>query len=124
MVDLGTVDEKTTPDYTATLKDSATGLPIALAQLTGLTLTLYNLASKAIINSRDTQSVLNANNVTFHATSGLLTWSLQQVDTAMAGAGNSERRRAVFDYTWVRSGQTKRDRHIIEFVVSNEPKVS
>lgn len=75
--------EGTSPQYTATLKDEATNLPVPLADITSLTLTLYDLESLNIINLRDEQNILNANNVTVHATSGLLTWQTQPEDNVI-----------------------------------------
>jgi len=62
--------------YTATLEDSdETAIP--LANISAITLTLYNVADDSIINSREDQDVKNTNQVTIHSTSGLLTWAMQ-----------------------------------------------
>lgn len=74
--------EGATGQYTATVKDE-TGTVIPLANVSTLTLTLMDLGTKEIVNSRQDQDVLNTNNVTYHATSGLLTWAVQQADTAL-----------------------------------------
>lgn len=68
--------------YTATLKDE-NGVAVSLASMVSLTLWLMNAATGAYINSRQAQNVLNTNNVTYHATSGLLTWSMQPADNPM-----------------------------------------
>jgi len=77
--------EKTTPVYTATLVDES-DQPITLASITTITLTLYDRQTGAIINTRTAQDIKNANQVTIHATSGLLTWSMVSADTAIQNA--------------------------------------
>ena len=73
------INERVTSFYTTTLTDQD-GVVIPAANLTTLTLTFYNRDSLAIINGRNAQPVLNINNVTIHATSGLLTWTMQPAD--------------------------------------------
>ncbi len=118
--DLGRVREGSTGTYEATLKDED-GVAIQLASLTSLTLSLYDVDSRQIINERDNQDALNANNVTVHATSGLLTWSVQAADHAVVGTRRLERHRAVFEYRW--NSGAKRDWHAVEFLVEAEPEV-
>lgn len=87
--------------YTATLKDQ-TGAAIPSAQISTLTLTLYNKEDGAAINSRNAQNVLNANGVTVHATSGLLTWIIDGLDNPIIGAvafGEYEEHVALFEGT-------------------------
>jgi hypothetical protein len=72
-----TVDEDTNASHTFTILDED-GNPI---QPTVLTLTYYDQATGAIINSRDGQDVLNQNDVT--VTNGVVLWLLQQDDTAI-----------------------------------------
>lgn len=100
-----TVKAGTTPVYTATLEDEA-GDPVPLASLSTLTLTLINITTQAAVNSRDRQNVLNANNVTVHATSGLLTWNIQALDLP---ATAETYYLAVFEWSW--SGGTKKGWH-------------
>jgi len=117
-----TVKEKTTSKYTATLKDED-GTAIALASLTTLTLTLYDISStsRTIINSRNAQNVLNANNVTVHATSGLLTWEMQAADNEIQDSNKKiERHRALFKFSWS-GGQGI---HEVDFDVENIEKNS
>ena len=111
-----TVLEKTTAQYTATLKDEA-GVVIPSADLTTLTLTLYDEATGAIINSRDNQNVLNATGVSIDA-SGLLTWTMDPddnaiVDTSLA-PGRTELHVARFDFTWSGGGKTGRRLILVE----------
>lgn len=79
--------EGATGKYTATLKDED-GTVIPSANVNTLTLTLIDKATRQVVNSREAQDVLNTNNVTLNATSGLLTWSIQQGDTVLVkGSG-------------------------------------
>lgn len=81
------VNELSSFTITATILDQASQ-PVPLSDITVATLTLFDLETYnpsgspivGIINSRDAQDVLNANNVTIHATSGLLTWVMQPAD--------------------------------------------
>lgn len=95
------VKEGTGAVYTATLKDSAE-VPIPKANITTIKLTLYNVSDGSIINSRDDQNVKDLNNVTIHATSGLLTWTMQAADNPIVGTaiavGRTEEHRGLFEY--------------------------
>lgn len=113
------IKEGTTPKYTATIKDE-NGTAVPQADLTTITLTLYNLSSTArdIINSRDAQSVNNTNNVEINATSGLLTWSMQADDTVIIDSNKRvERHRALFIFTW--DSGAKKGIHEVDFDVEN-----
>jgi hypothetical protein len=117
------VDEHETFFYTATLVDEA-GAPVVLAAVSTLTLTYYAVASGTIINNRNAQNVLNANNVTLHATSGLLTWIGQVADTTCSATtpeGAYEHRRALFTWTWGLPART--GRHEVDLHVRNQAKV-
>lgn len=78
--------EGSTPDITFTLNDR-NGDPIPLANIQTLKLTQWVSSGANLpgtkINSRNLQNVLNTNQVTVHATSGLVTWLLTTGDTAM-----------------------------------------
>src|SRR5687768_4687906 len=71
-----------TPAVEVTLLDED-GAAVPLAGLSTLTLTYTDTASALVINSRTAQNVKNANNGTFHATSGLFRWDMQAADTAL-----------------------------------------
>ena len=119
---IDTILEKTTPVIKGTLKDE-NGAAIPAASLTTLTLTLYSMAGiKPIINARQDQNVLNTNNVTVDS-NGLLTWSLQEADTAIQATTivNLETHRAVFAWGY---GTAKKGRYIIEHTIQNLEKVS
>lgn len=123
------VDEKVSAIYTATLKDE-NGTVVPLSELLTLTLTLYDadqgeptLATANIINSRNVQNVKNTNNVTFHATSGLLTWSIQTADVPIIDSDKlTELHVARFDFTY--GTPTKTGRHEVGLRVRNLRKVS
>ncbi len=119
------IREATTAQYTATLKDE-TGTVIPTADMTAITLTLYNDATAAIINSRDAQSVYDANGGTLHATSGLFTMIFTPadspiVDTTLAH-GVREIHIARFDFTWA-SG-VKAGKHVLTLEVEQFLKVT
>ena len=111
------VREYTTPKYRAVIQDED-GVAIPAASLTTLRLTHYLPVSDAIVNSRDDQNVLNANDVTVSA-EGALEWSLQEEDTALAGSITSggwyQDHVALFEYTW--DSGAKRNNHEVKFKV-------
>ena len=113
--------EKTTRVYTATVEDEA-GVAIPGTSLTTLVLTLYSLHTGTVINSRNAQNVLNANNVTVDA-NGLLTWTMQPADNQILdNALTSERHTALFEFTY--SSGAKSGKHEVVFVVDNLTKVT
>lgn len=94
-------NERTAGTYTCTIKDG-TGTAIPAASLTGLTLTLEDVDTGTIINSRSAQSVLNENNVTVDS-DGLLTWQIQPADMAIVGTiphGSTELHRFTFKFSY------------------------
>lgn len=102
------------------------GDPLVTAQLTGLTLTLHDPATGAIINSRDGQDVLNTNDVTVADVSldgetiAKVSWAIQPEDTPILDDTKAkERRTALFKFTWAQ-GQHY---HAYEFQVVNLGKV-
>lgn len=118
-----TVNEQTTFLYTCTLKDES-GVVIPLSAVSSLTITLYDEDTGAIINSRDGQNALNANNVTLHSTSGLLSWIAQPADnaivTATRVAGSVEKHKVLFKWTWATS---KKGNHELQILVRQMTKV-
>lgn len=93
------------------------GSPITLAEVSTLTLTLYATRDQSIVNTRNAQNVLNTNNVTFHATSGLLTWSVQPADVAFSNeALSKEVHRALFQLELSNGVRAKKE---IDLVVRN-----
>ena len=107
--------------YTATLEDS-TETAIPSANISAITLTFYDVASGDIINSRDDQDVKNANNVTIHSTSGLLTWTMQAADNVIVDDDLAwEHHRALFEFVF--SGTGSPGKHISQLMVRNLSKV-
>lgn len=93
------MNERTSGVYTATIVDAAQQ-PVPGSNLEQLTLTLYDLVTKAVINSRNAQNVLNTNGVTVDG-NGLLTWTIAPADNPIITAGKLlEAHRAVFHGTW------------------------
>ncbi|MDH3279916.1 MAG: hypothetical protein OEQ18_02160 [Gammaproteobacteria bacterium] len=116
------INEGNTSIYDLTLTDEE-GTVIPASAISVLTLTLSNVADGAIINSRNAQDALNANNVTIHATSGLLTYTLQPLDTAIQDTTlNYETHRATFQCTYNSgAGQSNWD---VDFLIRNLSGVS
>ena len=111
--------ERTTRIFSATVQD-LDGVAIPAASLTTMVLTLYSLHSLAVINSRNAQDILNANNVTIDA-NGLLTWELQPADNQILDNSRPvEVHRALFEWTW--GGKAGKDE--IDFYVRNLNKVT
>ncbi len=102
------LDEGASGVFSGTLRDdnltpgnNNLGDPIPLADLVSLKLTLVNAATGAIINSRDQQNVLNANNVVVNATTGALIWSIHAEDTLMVDNSQSyEEHVATLDWVY------------------------
>lgn len=93
------VNQGATVTITGTIQDSA-GVAIPLTSLTTATLTLYDRQTRAIINSRNAQDILNTNGTTIHATSGLLTCILDPSDNTCTGAKAKEIHVALFRFTY------------------------
>lgn len=114
------VQEKETTKFTATITDEA-GAVLASASISALTLTLYDHASGDIINSRNAQDVKDTNNVTIHATSGLMTWTSVANDHVMSDTTKEyELHVALFEWTF----SSKTGRHEILMLVRNLTKVT
>lgn len=81
-----------------TVKDTD-GAVIPLASMSTIKFTLKKLGGD-VINSRDEQSVMNANGGTYHSTSGLLSIILTPADNAVVGGANVERHAALVEFTY------------------------
>jgi len=117
--------ENTGAKYTATIKD-ADGNALALADLATMTLTLYDVKSDAIINSRDKKDAKNANDVTIAVTGGLLTWLLQDVDNPIVAGTTTaiqkkQHHRGLFEYAY--NGDGSPGKHELDIYVLNLGKV-
>ena len=101
------VNEGSTARYSTTLlKDS--GAPVTSAELTTLTLTLYDKNTGNILNGRDAVNVKNVAGGTFHATTGAFEMLFNALDNAVVGAPPNtpliERHIALFEATWDSNG--------------------
>lgn len=94
--------EQQTGTFTGVIQDGD-GNPIGSNDLTTLTLTITNQADSTVINSRDAQNVLNANDVTLDV-SGNLSWDIQAEDNIIVNdeivPGTVERHEVLFEWTW------------------------
>ena len=83
------------------------GQAVALVDVDTLTLTLYDDLTNGVINSRDVQSVLNANGGTYHATSGHISMQFEAADNPIVGEwtrGRRESHTALFELSWDSGG--------------------
>jgi hypothetical protein len=116
-----TVKERTTRKFTAVIQDE-NGTAIPVANLTTVTLTLYEKRAGTIINSRNAQDVKNLNGVTIDS-GGNLTWIMDPLDNAIiaaTGTPTQEDHVALFVWTYP-SG--KRGQYEVLFIVENASKV-
>ena len=116
-----TLLEATTGLLTFTLVDSdGAGVPVSM--LSTVTLTYYDVISGTIVNSRNAQNVLNANDVCI-VTAGspavtTVEWQIQPADTVMVDAELAlEYRVAQFRWTW--DSGTRHDAYQVQFGVEN-----
>lgn len=117
------VAEQTTVRITATLYDEA-GVVVPSAAVSALTLTLYSRdsAAKEIINSVSAVNILNTGRGTLHATSGLLTLTLDPADNSIIDdTQDLEWHRALIQGTY---GGGKSFKHEIDWRVRNLNKVT
>lgn len=110
--------ERTTPRYYATLVDNTTGQQVlSAANLTTITLTLYDKKTGNILNGRNKQNVLNTNNVTIDS-AGQLVWELQPADLAIVNTNNTnESHIALFEWSW--SQGTKFGKREVDVAIRN-----
>ncbi len=113
--------EHTSAKYTAQLVDPTlypAGVPAAALQT--LVLTLYDLTTGTVINSRNAQNVLNTNNVTIDA-SGNLVWAIQGADNPIITATLAiETHIALFEAAWTGGACT----HEVSLPVRNVARVT
>tara|TARA_Y100000004_G_C8799106_1_gene362588 strand:- start:156 stop:548 length:393 start_codon:yes stop_codon:yes gene_type:complete len=118
------VEEKTTARYKVILSDEL-GAVIPLSDMTTIILTLYDVYTGTIINSRNAQNVKNTNNVTY-TEAGLLTWTLQPNDNIIVSSdvrtNSYEKHIALFEFTW--DSGAKAGKHELEFQVRQLNKVT
>jgi len=73
-----------------------------------------------IVNSRNAQNVLNANNCTL-STAGVFEWALQPTDTVLLSTGQTERHVALLEWVGPDVGTGK---HEFVFLVTRLEKVA
>jgi len=122
------VDEQTSATYEGQLADDD-GIPVSVDALLTLTLTLYDELTRAPINGRDAQDVLDTNGVTLTDLGelgvGTLTWQLAPADTAVLDQTlGYERHVALFTYTFTDGSATRTRRHEVIFRVRNLRRVA
>lgn len=117
----GRVNEGATALYKAQLVDEL-GVNISLDAISEITLTLYDDLSTNVINGRDGQNILNANDVAISST-GAVAWDVQALDDAIVNPGlESEVHVALFKGKYGASG-LKSFNHEFRFRVVNLNKV-
>lgn len=96
-------NERSSQEYSVTINDE-NGDPVALDAIDSITMTIVETQTGTTVNSRSNQNVLNSNNCTFHATSGLFTWAVQPADTAIVNSdtpvGKREIHLATLTFKW------------------------
>jgi len=113
--------ETTTGLLTFALVDSG-GAGVPVSMLTTLTLTYYDVISGTIVNARNAQNVLNANDVSV-VTAGFpavttVEWQIQPADTPMVEPELAlEYRVAQFRWTW--DSGTRHDAYQVQFGIQN-----
>jgi len=96
--------ESASVTFSVTFGDTSnTPVDLTKAQILTLTMTLFDLSTEAVINSRNAVNVKDANGGTV-STAGVLTMKLDPDDQAIVGSGLStgdkETHVIRFDYTW------------------------
>jgi len=115
------LNESSSRTVTFTLKDNA-GAAVPLSAINTAQLTLYDVETRTVINSRNAQNVKNAHNVTIDEASGLVTWAMQPEDNAIITERRQvERHRAEFRFV---AGDVELDCDPIDFEVVNLRKES
>lgn len=105
---IGPIAEGGVGVYSGVLTQEDGVTPVPGVSITGLKLTLTDLRTRAVINSRNEQNVLNANNVTLDVvgSTGELSWELQAADTPFLQLdpppeeGQVEIHQAILEWNW------------------------
>jgi hypothetical protein len=84
--------------------------------------TLKDVATGTVINSRNAQNVKNANGVTISAL-GALVWAMAPADNLIVGTQLIEEHMALFVFTWG-GGGVKACRHPVSIKVLNLAEVT
>jgi hypothetical protein len=114
------INEDSHGKYTCTLKDEDDAA-VLLTSIGSITMTLIEERTGTEVNDRTAQDVLNTNDCTYNATSGLFTWNVQIEDTDIVntstGIGKREPHLATISFLWA-SG-TKQHHHEVVLNVLN-----
>lgn len=122
MAKLFHIRENTTPVYTAVIRDE-NGNVLPDTALDSLLMTYYDVDSGEIINNRNAQNILNANDVTVDNV-GQLTWDMRPADTAIIdGSSVFEEKVAVISWSWTVSLITRQSNQEVRFHIQNLAKV-
>lgn len=126
------INEESSAFYWARLRQPAQfgqtkGDPVTKAQLAALWLTLFDDETLAIVNGRNVQNVLDANNVTVvdvtedGATIAEVRWKVQPADTVILDSTKEkENRIARFDFEFDDdAGDPQEHKHEVPFQVKN-----
>jgi len=121
---IATIGENNSFQYSATLLDKA-GTPIPLTSIVSAELTLYDAETLAIINGRDSQDVLNNNDVTIDPALGTLIWEGRAEDTPVLSEviapGGVERHIALFEVVYNLGDETLN--HEVHFDIQQSAKL-
>lgn len=119
------LSEGSTGEYELTLTDVENNQPFLLDDIDDVRLTLYERGTRMIINGRNRQSALNANNVSVvqGSTKTVLTWEQQEDDNVCILApridyGEFEAHVAVFE---IQYKTTRHLTHTAEFFIKRVP---
>lgn len=98
-----TFNEQVSAEISWSFQDGE-GDAVAAAALSSVTMTLYDLMSKQVINGRDEQDILGpdrtgTNDVSISSV-GAATWYVQPEDNAIIIAGSLEQHIALIEWTW------------------------
>lgn len=111
------IAEESSGQLKFTLTDE-TGLAgtMSAGALTTMTLTLYLAEVLTIINGRNKQNVLNANDVVIDG-SGVVTWTIKPADQAIIGSAPTENHLALFEWSW--DSGAKKGKYLFSFTITN-----
>lgn len=95
-----TIDEGESGSITASIQDKA-GNPLTKTDINSLAISIVDLRTNTVINNRDAQTILDANDGTVEV-DGTLTFKLQPEDTINVGSPRNflEERQVTINWTW------------------------
>lgn len=112
------VPERSTWRYQVDI-ESDEGVPVDPGDVISVLLTLRDIGSDAIINSRDAIEVNNSNGGT--VTLGRFVFQFEEADTAILGTASSEQRSLTLDWRLAGGGRIT---HVVTFYVVNLRDIS